>query len=275
MDRQMNAPANASYDAGVFGAGIFTGKTAFIAGGTSGINLGIARGLVACGARVAVLGRDMDKAQRAAAELSTLGPQALALSADVRNFPALDAAMALAEDSLGPFDFVIAGAAGNFIAPASELSANGFKAVVDIDLSGTFHTFRAAYSRLRRPGASLLAISSGQAMRPVWGQSHASAAKAGIESLVRTLALEWGPEGVRVNSLCPGPIAGTEGVGRLISDQQAERITARIPTRRYGRREEIANAAIFLLSSAASYVTGSTLMCDGGLLLSGYDGQPD
>jgi NAD(P)-dependent dehydrogenase (short-subunit alcohol dehydrogenase family) len=270
-----NAPARGTYDTGVFGSGIFKGKTAFVTGGTSGINLGIARGLVACGASVAVLGRDADKAQRAVAELSALGSPALALCADVRNFQALDEAIGLAAESLGPLDFVIAGAAGNFIAQARELSANGFKAVVDIDLSGTFHTFRAAYSRLRRPGASLIAISSGQAMRPVWGQAHASAAKAGIESLVRTLALEWGPEGIRVNSLCPGPIADTEGVNRLISDQQTERITARIPTRRYGRHEEIANAAIFLLSSASSYVTGSTLMCDGGLLLSGYDGQPD
>lgn len=264
-----------NYDAGVFGSRIFAERTAFIAGGTSGINLGIARGLAACGARVAVLGRDLSKAQRAASELSQLGPPALALAADVRDFPALDEAVGIAAAKLGPLDFVIAGAAGNFIAPAQQLSANGFKAVVDIDLAGTFHTFRAAYSRLRRPGASLIAVSSGQAMRPIWGQAHASAAKAGIESLIRTLALEWGAEGIRVNSLCPGPIADTEGVNRLISDEQAKRISARIPARRFGQRNEIANAAIFLLSSASSYVTGSTLMCDGGLILSPYNGQPD
>ena len=92
---------------------------------------------------------------------------------------------------------------------------------------------------------------------------------------MRTLALEWGPAGVRVNSLCPGPVAGTEGVSRLISAQQQELIAARIPARRFGRVDELANAAIFLLSSAANYITGTTLMCDGGMLLSAYDGQPE
>lgn len=264
-----------SFDAEVFRQQLFVGKTAFIAGGTSGINLSIARALASCGARVTVLGRDPGKAARAASELSALGTEALGLTADVRDFSALDSAMGTAVERLGPLDFVIAGAAGNFIARAQDLSANGFKAVVDIDLRGAFHTFRAAYPRLRLPGASLLAISSGQAMRPVWGQVHASAAKAGIESLVRTLALEWGPAGIRVNSLCPGPISDTEGVSRLISDAQEQRVVSRIPARRYGRREEVANAAIFLLSSAASYVTGTTMMCDGGFMLTAYDGQPD
>jgi NAD(P)-dependent dehydrogenase (short-subunit alcohol dehydrogenase family) len=267
--------SNPYFDANVFGPGIFRDKTAFITGGTSGINLGIARALVACGARVAVLGRDAAKAARAAAELTASGGEALGLAADVRNFQALDSALQVVVDRWGPLDIMIAGAAGNFIAPAQELSPNGFKAVVDIDLNGTFHTFRAAFSRLRRPGASLLAISSGQALRPIWGQVHASASKAAIESLVRTLALEWGPAGIRVNSLCPGPVAGTEGVSRLISAQQQELIAARIPARRFGRGDEIANAAIFLLSSAASYITGTTLMCDGGMLLSAYDGQPE
>jgi NAD(P)-dependent dehydrogenase (short-subunit alcohol dehydrogenase family) len=267
----MNTPF---FDGTVFGADIFSGRTAFIAGGTSGINLAIARGLAACGAKLALLGRDSEKAARAAAEVSAIGPEAIALSADVRNFAALDEAISSAVDHLGPLDFVIAGAAGNFIAPAENLSSNGFKTVVEIDLMGSFHTFRAAFPHLRTPGASLLAISSGQAFSPVWGQAHASAAKAGIESLVRTLALEWGPKGIRVNSLCPGPIAATEGVDRLIDTQQTQSLTARLPARRYGRHDEIANAAIFLLSSAASYVTGTTLNCDGGMLVAGYDGQP-
>lgn len=263
-----------THDRAVFGKNIFAGRTGFITGGTSGINLAIARGLAACGARLALLGRDPGKAERAVEEVSALGPQALALTADVRDFAALDQAVGIAADHLGPLDFVIAGAAGNFIAPAENLSANGFKAVVEIDLMGSFHIFRAAFPHLRTPGASLLAISSGQAFNPVWGQAHASAAKAGIESLVRTLALEWGPKGIRVNSLCPGPIAGTEGVDRLIDEKRTRELTARLPARRYGRHDEIANAAIFLLSSAASYVSGTTLHCDGGMLLAGYDGQP-
>lgn len=269
------APAGMSSQArGSFLPGLFEGKTAFIAGGTSGINLAIARGLARHSAKVAVLGRDAEKSARAGEELSRIGPEALSLSGDVRDLTVLDDRIATAARQFGPLDMVVAGAAGNFIAPAERLSANGFRTVVDIDLMGTFHTFRAAFPHLRTPGASLLAISSGQAFSPVWGQAHASAAKAGVESLVRTLALEWGPKGIRVNSLCPGAIAATEGVDRLIDAEQTKRLTARLPLRRYGTHEEVANAAIFLLSQAASYVSGTTLHCDGGLLLAGYDGQP-
>lgn len=253
-------------------ADLFIGKTAFIAGGTSGINLGIAKAIAACGAKVAVLGRDGKKAENAARDI---GPDALALTADVRDFAAVDAAMARAFDTFGPLDFVIAGAAGNFIAPVDSLSCNGFRTVTDIDLLGTFHTFKAARPRLREGSASLIAISSGQAFQPMWGQAHASAAKAGIESLIRTLALEWGPSGVRVNALSPGPIVATEGVKRLVPQSRIDTIAARLPIRRFGSAAEVGNAAVFLLSPAASFVTGMTLFCDGGMMLTPYDGQPD
>lgn len=256
-------------------ADLFTGRNAVVTGGTSGINLGIARAIAACGAKVAVLGRNAEKAEDAARELRTIGPEALALTGDVRDFEAIDAALAHAADAFGPLDFVIAGAAGNFIAPADTLSPNGFRAVTEIDLAGTFHTFKAARPRLRESGASLIAISSGQAFQPMWGQAHASAAKAGIESLVRTLALEWGPAGIRVNSLSPGPIEATEGVKRLVPQSRIDSIASRLPIRRFGSAAEVGNAAIFLLSPAASFVTGTTLFCDGGMMLTPYDGQPE
>ncbi len=126
----------------VFKKDALAGKSAFISGGTSGINLGIAKILAGAGARVAVLGRDGAKAKRAAEEI---GASALAFAADVRSYPDVAAAIDQAADQFGGLDYVIAGAAGNFIAPASDLSANGFAAVVQIDLNGTFHLFRAAY----------------------------------------------------------------------------------------------------------------------------------
>ncbi|ODP38482.1 hypothetical protein BFL28_13880 [Sphingomonas turrisvirgatae] len=254
---------------------LFAGCNAVVAGGTSGINLGIAKAIAACGAKVAVIGRNAEKAEGAAQALRDIGPEAMALIADVRDFAAVDAAMAHAAQQLGPLDFVVAGAAGNFIAAADALSSNGFRTVTDIDLLGTFHTFKAARSRLREAGASLIAISSGQAFQPMWGQAHASAAKAGIESLVRTLALEWGPAGIRVNSLSPGPIAATEGVKRLVPQSRIDAIASRLPVRRFGSAGEVGNAAVFLLSPAASFVTGMTLFCDGGMMLTPYDGQPD
>lgn len=245
----------------VFAADFLRGKTALVAGGTSGIGLAIAAAFAAYGARVAVLGRNADKAAAAA---SSVRGDALALVADVRDYPLVAAELARAAQQFGAFDIVVAGAAGNFIAAAEQMSANAFKTVVDIDLNGTFHIFRAAHAHLRTPGAALLAISAGQSSRACAGQAHAAAAKAGINMLVKNLALEWGPQGIRVNAIVPGPIAGTEGMARLATPAQAAALAARIPLQRFGRGSEVANTALFLASAAASYVTGAIVECDGG-----------
>jgi NAD(P)-dependent dehydrogenase (short-subunit alcohol dehydrogenase family) len=241
---------------------LLSGKVAFVAGGTSGINLGIAKRLAELGARVAVAGRNPEKAAKAAA---SIGPGALGLSCDVRDFAATRAALESVAQQLGPLDIVVSGAAGNFVAPAVGLSANGFRTVVDIDLNGTFNVFRGCYDLLRTPGASLIAISAGQAVRPMMRQAHVCAAKAGVNQLIRVLAMEWGPAGVRVNGISPGPIAGTEGMARLAPTLEAEEaITGRIALRRYGAISEVAESAVFLCSESAAYITGTILDCDGG-----------
>src|SRR6202007_877906 len=172
---------------------------------------------------------------------------ALGLSTDVRDYAATRAAMEKVVSEFGLLDIVVSGAAGNFLAPAATMLANAFRTVVDIDLNGTFNVFRASYNLLRKPGASLIAISAAQAVTPVMLQAHACAAKAGIDQLVRVLAMEWGPSGVRVNALSPGPIAGTEGMARLAPTQQAVAArTERIALRRFGTIEEIADCAVFL-----------------------------
>lgn len=244
-----------------FKDGILEGKVAFIAGGTSGINLGIAKRFAELGATVAVLGRNPEKAAKAAAEI---GRGAIALTADVRDYGAIRGAMEEVRSRLGPIDIVVSGAAGNFLAPVLGMSANAFKAVVDIDLLGTFNVFRGCHDLLNTPGAALIAITAGQADNPMQLQAHACAAKAGINQLIRVLALEWGPD-VRVNGISPGPIAGTEGMARLAPDADTkQKHYDRIAMKRWGEIEEVAESAVFLCSSAAAYITGIILECDGG-----------
>lgn len=253
-----------------------TPKTVFISGGTSGINLGIAKGFAAQGNRVLVFGRDKAKAEAAADEVRRApgAAQVLAGSADVRSYEAVESLFAAAVAEVGPPDVVIAGAAGNFIAPAAGLSANGFKTVVDIDLMGTYNVFRAGFDVARRPGASFIAITAPQAEQPLPLQVHVCAAKAGVNMVVKVLAMEWGPAGIRVNAISPGPIAGTEGVERMApTSAEKDAWLRKTAIRRFGTPADIANMAIFLSSEAASYVTGTIVDCDGGMRLGDASGD--
>jgi NAD(P)-dependent dehydrogenase (short-subunit alcohol dehydrogenase family) len=146
------------------------------------------------------------------------------------------------------------------------MSANGFRTVVDIDLMGSFHVLRAAHAHLRKPGASVINISAPQAVIPMRLQSHACAAKAGVDQLTRVLALEWGSEGVRINAISPGPIDGTEGVKRLMAQDEAQhaQVAASVPLQRFGTLEDIANLALFLASPHAGFISGAVIPCDGG-----------
>jgi NAD(P)-dependent dehydrogenase (short-subunit alcohol dehydrogenase family) len=246
-------------------AGSLAGKVAFVAGGSSGINLGVALGFAEAGAKVALISRSPEKIEAAAQGLRDAGHEAFGMAADVRDFAAVDGALAATRDRWGVIDIVLSGAAGNFVAPAAELSANGFKTVVDIDLLGTFNVFRASYPYLRKPGASLIAITAGQAEQPMMNQIHACAAKAGVNMVTRCMAMEWGREGIRVNGISPGPIADTEGMRRLTPTPEAEAAyKALIPLGTYGEKRDIAELAIFLSTESARYITGAIIECDGG-----------
>ena len=248
-----------------FTPGLLKGKTAFIAGGTSGINLGIAHGLAAAGARVAVISRKQEKVDSAVAELAAAGAEALGWAADVRDYAAVEETLRKAHEAWGPIDIVVSGAAGNFLAPAVGMSANAFKTVIDIDLLGTFHVLRGSHQFLRKPGASLISITAGQAINATLFQSHVCAAKAGINMLTKVLAMEWGPEGIRVNAIAPGPSSDTEGMARLTPTPESEAaLKAVIPLRNYGTKQDIADLAIYLSSDSAKYITGAILDCDGG-----------
>lgn len=250
---------------------LFEGASVFVTGGSSGINLGIARGFVTHGARVAICGRDPDRLSGAVDELNAIRPPAaVGYQVDVRDADALTTAIDRAGQSHGPVDVLICGAAGNFLAPAEKLSPHGFRTVVDIDLIGSFNAVSAAFTQLKHTRGSILFVSAGQAVIPFGHQAHAGAAKAGVENLMRNLALEWGPYGIRCNSVVPGPIADTEGARRLAAGIGGQDAWAQmVPLRRLGTLAEITTMVLMLSSPLASYVTGTTLFVDGGLALPG------
>jgi len=248
----------------------FQGRHLFVAGGSSGINFGVAQAFARAGARVSLISRSADKVASAASQLEALGTRALGIAADVRQPEAVEAALRQAHEQFGPIDVLLSGAAGNFLARALDMSPNAFKTVVDIDLLGSFNVARLAYDHLRKPGASILQISAGQAFTPTPFQAHVCAAKAGVDMLTRVLAQEWGVDGVRVNSIVPGPIADTEGLKRLApTDETLDAMAQRVPLKRLGRIDDIARMALFLASDWGAYVTGTVIPVDGGLALTG------
>ena len=252
-----------------FARDLFKGRTVFVTGGGSGINLGIARNFAALGAGIGICGRTREKLEAAEAELRALGAAVVAGVADVRDYAALEAVFTRTKDELGPIDVLVAGAAGNFLCPAENLSANGFKTVIDIDLLGSFNAARAAFEQLRATRGCILFISAGQAFTPYAFQLHVASAKAGIDMMMRNLALEWGRYGIRVNSIAPGPIEGTEGMKRLASPAALEQIRQAVPLGRLGTVDDIGQLAVFLASPLASFVTGTLVVADGGQNLPG------
>lgn len=246
------------------------GKHLFVAGGSSGINLGIADVFARCGAKVSLCSRKADRVEAAVAGLKRHGGEAWGTAADVRDYGQVEAALKGAKDALGPIDVIVSGAAGNFVAPALGMSSNAFRTVVEIDLIGTFNVARAGFEFLRKPGGSFIAISAPQALHPYAYQAHVNAAKAGIDMLTKTLAVEWGPLGVRCNVIIPGPIGDTEGMARLAPTEAEQRLAREgTPLQRYGTKDEIGYAALFLASPLAEFITGAVLPVDGGAVLPG------
>jgi NAD(P)-dependent dehydrogenase (short-subunit alcohol dehydrogenase family) len=165
---------------------------------------------------------------------------------------------------------LVCGAAGNFPATAEAISPNGFKAVVEIDLLGSFHAARAAFEQLKETHGSIIFISAGQAFQAYPYQAHVGAAKAGVDMLMKDLAVDWGKYGIRANSIAPGPIDNTEGMRRLAPGEGTKaKLAAAVPLRRLGSVDDIGQAAVFLASPLASYVTGTVLVADGGQNLLG------
>ncbi|RMH42464.1 MAG: SDR family oxidoreductase [Deltaproteobacteria bacterium] len=241
---------------------VLAGRVALVTGGGTGICKGIARAFVDHGARVCITSRRQEVLDQAAADI---GGDVLPMAADVRDPDQLARVVAAAVDRFGKLNTLVNGAAGNFLAPTAALSAKGFRTVIEIDLLGTFHATKAAFDPLRDSGdGCIINISATLHYHGTPLQSHAAAAKAGVDALTRNLAVEWGPFGIRANAIAPGPIGDTEGMRRLAPGDIGAKVERRVPLRRLGRIDDVANAAVFLASPAAAYINGAVLVVDGG-----------
>jgi peroxisomal 2,4-dienoyl-CoA reductase len=269
-------PADAT---SVFRPGLFAGQVALVTGGGSGIGRGIADTLAGLGAHVVLASRKQERVDAAAAEIRAAGGQASGVAVDVREPERVQQMVREVAEKHGRIDLLVNNAAGNFYAPSETLSANAWKSVIEIDLNGTFFCSQAVLPVMRsQGGGSIVNISMTLHYRGWPLMAHATAAKAGIDALTRTLALEWAKDGVRMNAIAPGPIP-TEGVRKAFTPpptadgvpdvfavERAMESYAKkaIPLQRWGAPADIGNMVAFLASPAASWITGAIMVVDGG-----------
>ena len=254
----------------MFSPDLLKDQVVIITGGGTGIGLATAKRLGELGAKVAIGSRNSANLEHGSAELRHAGLDPLVVQVDVRLPDQVDEMAARVVKHFGRIDVLVNNAAGNFICRAEELSPNGWNAVINIVLNGSFYCTRAVGRHLiaRRAPGSIVSILANYVWTGSAGTVHSAAAKAGVMSMTQTLAVEWAKYGIRVNALAPGPVESPGAAKQLWNSREVvERITSMVPLGRWGKPEEIANAVAYLISPQAGFITGETLTIDGGAWL--------
>ncbi|MGR4064392.1 MAG: SDR family oxidoreductase [Vulcanimicrobiaceae bacterium] len=248
----------------------YEGKTVLITGGGSGLGRAMALAFAKEGGTVATIGRRQEALDETSRLIEEAGGKAFGISCDVRDAARVGETIAQIVERTGRIDVLVNNAAGNFISPSEQLSPNGFKAVVDIVLIGTFNCSRLAFDALKASRGAILNIIATYAWTGEPGAIHSAAAKAGVLNVTQTLAGEWGRYGIRANAIAPGPIH-TEGTDKnLWSVGDVEKMLVRnIPLGRLGEPGDVARAALWLCGPEADWVSGACLTVDGGASVHG------
>src|SRR5215471_16387946 len=243
----------------------FEGKVAVVTGGNSGIGLATAKKFAAQGAKVAISGRDRKTLEQAAKEI---GPETLAVQGDVTDLSSLDRLFSRVRDRFGSVDALFVNAGVARFAPVAEVTVQQYDELLDTTLKGSYFTVQKALPLLN-PGASIILTTTAADTLGLPGSSVYAASKAAVRSLARTLSAELIERKVRVNAIAPGPIEtpifGRLGLAPQAVDELAKVILGRVPAKRLGRPNEIADAVLFLASPAANYIVGVELNVDGGM----------
>ena len=247
----------------------FADKVAVITGGGTGLGRSIALKLASRGAKVVIASRTQEHLDTVAGEIETAGGEVMTYAFDVREPEQVDAMVASAIERFGKIDILVNNAAGNFVCPAENLSPGGWRAVLGIVLDGTFYCTSAVGKHMIKQGqGSILNIVANYASSGYPGVVHSAAAKAGVLNMTRTLSVEWGYKGIRVNAIAPGtmPSKGASGARNLgfVLSGAMEKIRKSIPLGRLTDSDEMAELAAFLLSDKAVYINGEVLVADGG-----------
>ena len=254
----------------MFAPSLFKDRVAVITGGGTGIGLAIARRLGELGARVTIASRNSDNLEHGSAELRHAGLDPLCVQLDVRNPEQVDEMVQRVLRHFGRIDILVNNAAGNFICRAEDLSPNGWNAVINIVLNGSFYCSRAVGRHMiaRGKGGAIVSVLANYVWTGSAGTVHSAAAKAGVMSMTQTLAVEWARHRIRVNAVAPGPIESPGAAKQLWDTTVAvEKITSMVPLKRWGQPAEVADAVAFLASEGAGFITGETLTIDGGAWL--------
>ena len=262
----MGLPEPPELGAAALPPGTFEGETVVVTGGGTGLGKAIAVEFARLGASVAILSRGEEHRAAGIAAVEAVGARALAVACDIRQPEAVQKAFGAVEDEFGLPGTLVNNAAGNFPVPAEDMSPNAWRTVVDIVLNGTFYCSREFGRRhvaAQRPGA-IVCIGASYAWTGGPGFAHSAAAKAGVKNMTETLAVEWGPYGIRVNGLAPGLFPHDDEVAAIRSvPGRRERDAGSVPAGRVGHPRELGWAATFLASPYASYISGHTLVVDG------------